>query len=291
MLFRKGGKILVSMPGVPFEMKGLMEASVLPLLKDMQSNQVIIHRTVNTFGIPESFLSDKLQVFESKLPNYIKLAYLPSPSGIRLRLSGISNNSETLNLEINQLIDYLRKEIPEYIFGYGNTSLPIVIGQMLKSINATVSTAESCTGGTVAHLITEISGSSAYFKGSVVAYSNEVKTSILKVDANVLNENGAVSQQIVEQMAVGARGLLKTDYAIAISGIAGPDGGTETKPVGTVWIAVSSNSSLLSKKYIFSNQRDINIARASYTALNLLRELLLQEHLELNENIFGEKFE
>ncbi|HSA05221.1 MAG TPA: CinA family protein, partial [Tenuifilaceae bacterium] len=115
--------------------------------------------------------------------------------------------------------------------------------------------------------------------------------SILKVDANVLNENGAVSQQIVEQMAVGARGLLKTDYAIAISGIAGPDGGTETKPVGTVWIAVASNNSLVSKKYIFSNQRDINIARASYTALNLLRELLLQEHLELNENIFGEKFE
>jgi nicotinamide-nucleotide amidase len=219
------------------------------------------------------------------------LAYLPSPSGIRLRLSGYSSNSETLNSEINQLIGYLRKEIPEYIFGYGNTSLPVVIGQILKSINATVSSAESCTGGTVAHLITEISGSSAYFKGSVVAYSNEVKTSILKVDVNVLNKNGAVSQQVVEQMAVGARELLKTDYAIAISGIAGPDGGTETKPVGTVWIAVASNNSLISKKYIFSNQRDINIARASYTALNLLRELLLQEHLELNENIFGEKFE
>jgi len=291
MLFRKGAKILVSMPGVPFEMKGLMETSVLPLLKDMSSNQVIIHRTVNTFGIPESFLSDKLQAFEGKLPNYIKLAYLPSPSGIRLRLSGYSNNFETLNSEINQLIAFLRREIPEYIFGYGNTSLPVVIGQILKSIKATVSTAESCTGGTVAHLITEISGSSAYFKGSVVAYSNEVKTSILKVDVNVLNENGAVSQQVVEQMAVGARELLKTDYAIAISGIAGPDGGTETKPVGTVWIAVASNNSLVSKKYIFSNQRDINIARASYTALNLLRELLLQEHLELNENIFGEKFE
>lgn len=162
---------------------------------------------------------------------------------------------------------------------------------MLKNINATISTAESCTGGTVAHLITEVPGSSNYFKGSIVAYSNDVKTSILKVDIDTLNDHGAVSQQVVEQMAVGARELLKTDYALAISGIAGPDGGTETKPVGTVWIAVSSNNSLVSKKYIFSNQRDINIARASYTALNLLRELVLQEYLELNENIFGEKFE
>jgi len=291
MLFRKGGKILVSMPGVPFEMKGIMENSVLPLLKEISSGQVIIHRTVNTFGIPESFLSDKLQVFEGKLPSYIKLAYLPSPSGIRLRLSGYSSNFEPLNSEISTLINNLRNEIPQYIFGYGNTSLPIVLGQMLKSVNATVSTAESCTGGMVAHLITEISGASNYFKGSIVAYSNEVKTSILNVDINALNEHGAVSQQVVEQMAMGVRELLKTDYSIAISGIAGPDGGTELKPVGTVWIAVSSNSHLVSKKYMFSNQRDINIARASFSALNLLRELMLQEYSELNENIFGEKFE
>ncbi|BDX39194.1 CinA-like protein [Tenuifilaceae bacterium CYCD] len=291
MLFRKDGKMLVSMPGVPFEMKGLMEGSVIPLLKQRPIDQTIIHKTVYTFGIPESFLSDKLQVFESKLPNYIKLAYLPSPSGIRLRLSGYSFDYSSLNSEIGKLVEYLRKEIPEYIFGYGETSLSAVVGQMLKSVDATVSTAESCTGGMIAHLITEIPGSSSYFKGSVVAYSNEVKTSVLNVDVNALNENGAVSQQVVEQMAVGVRELLKTDYSIAISGIAGPDGGTEFKPVGTVWIAVSSNRNLISKKYIFSNQRDINILRASNTALNLLRELMLQEHLELNENIFGEKFE
>lgn len=291
MLFRKDGKMLVSMPGVPFEMKGLMEGSVIPLLKQMTSDQIIIHRTVHTFGIPESFLSDKLQVFESKLPDYIKLAYLPSPSGIRLRLSGYSSDYNVLKSEIGGLVQCLRKEIPEYIFGYGDTSLSAVVGQMLKSVDATVSTAESCTGGMIAHLITEVPGSSSYFKGSVVAYSNEVKTSVLNVDVNALNENGAVSQQVVEQMAVGVRALLKTDYSIAISGIAGPDGGTEFKPVGTVWIAVSSNRNLISKKYIFSNQRDINILRASNTALNLLRELVLQEHLELNENIFGEKFE
>lgn len=291
MLFRKNNKILISMPGVPFEMKGLMENSVLPMLKQMRSDQVIIHRVTNTFGIPESFLSDKLQEFEQKLPEYIKLAYLPSPAGIKLRLSGYSTNREVLSGEINQLIDFLRKVIPEFIFGYGNTSLSEVVGQMLKSVNSTLSTAESCTGGMVAHLITEIPGSSNYFKGSVVAYSNEVKTSVLGVETKIIDEFGAVSQQVVEQMAVGVRNLTKTDYSIAVSGIAGPDGGSELKPVGTVWIGVSSNKNTVSRKYTFSNQRSINIARASNTALNLLRELILQENYSISENIFGEKFE
>ncbi|MGE0076531.1 MAG: competence/damage-inducible protein A [Bacteroidales bacterium] len=291
MLFRNDSKVLVSMPGVPFEMKGIMEESVIPLLKRMVGGQIIIHRTINTFGIPESFLSDKLQIFESKLPSNIKLAYLPSPSGIRLRLSGFSDIHSTLNSEINQFIDFLRKEIPEYIFGYGNTSLAAVVGQMLKVINSTISTAESCTGGMIAHLITEIAGSSNYFKGSVVAYSNDIKSKVLNVNSSDINEYGAVSQQVVEQMAVGAKELLNTDYAIAVSGIAGPDGGSELKPVGTVWIAVASAKNVISKKYMFSNQRDINITRAANTALNLLRELMLQEYPVLSENIFGEKFE
>lgn len=291
MLFRYKNKILTSLPGVPFEMKEIMNDSVIPLLREINQNQVIIHRVVNTFGIPESHLSDKLQGFERKIPKHIGLAYLPSPSGIKLRLSGYSDSRERLNGEINMLIDILKSNIPEYIFGYGNTSLSEVVGQMLGTIGSTVSTAESCTGGMVSHLITEIPGSSDYYKGSVVAYANTVKTALLDVDVQALTVNGAVSQQVAEQMAVGVQKLIGTDYSLAISGIAGPTGGTEQKPVGLAWIAVSSKSNLLSRKFVYGNQRDINILRASNSALNMLRELILAENPSLKENIFGEKFD
>ena len=279
MWFEKENKVLISLPGVPFEMVDLMEREVIPRLKSAINDQIIIHRTIQTFGIGESFLAEKISDWERNLPYGVKLAYLPSPVSIRLRLSAYG--SSTLNLEstINEEIEKLYQIIPNYIFGEGEVTLQQVVGQMLKKMNATVSTAESCTGGTIAHLLTEVPGSSSYFKGGIVAYSNEVKENELGVSAAQILKYGAVSQQVVESMVIGVRKKLMTDYAIAISGIAGPDGGTDEKPVGTVWIALSSDKTLMSKEMKFGSDRKRNILRTSVTALNMLRLLLHDENL------------
>ncbi len=285
MLFKKGIHMLVSLPGVPFEMKALFENEVTPLLKQLPVEGVIIHKVIHTFGIAESILSDVLNEFEKSISPSIKLAYLPDPSGIRLRLSAYGNDRKLLSQQVDEAIEKLRATIPQYIFGYGETSLPEVVGKMLLSCNATVSVAESCTGGKISHLIVEIPGASSYFNGGVVAYSNQVKENLLGVKHQTLIKYGAVSREAVEEMAVGSLNLLSTDYSIAVSGIAGPDGGTPDKPAGLVWIAAASVNSLEVEKYIFSNDRSINIQRASYSALNMLRKLLLKEHPEL-KNIF-----
>jgi len=279
MWFEKMGKILISLPGVPFEMIDLMENEVIPRLSKLTTNQVITHRTIQTFGLPESFLAEKLSEWEGQLPQNLKLAYLPSPTSIRLRLSAYGDKSTNLKDLIDAEVKKLYQIIPRIIFGEGNDNLQSVLGQMLKLRGATVSVAESCTGGTIAHLLTQTPGSSSYFKGSIVAYSNQVKEEILSVDTELIKKFGAVSIPVVEAMAISVKERLKTDYSIAVSGIAGPDGGTLEKPVGTVCFAIYSGKSLISKELVFTSDRQRNILRTSVTALNMLRLMLIDENL------------
>lgn len=275
MWFRHNGRIYVSLPGVPFEMKALMTGHVLPLLKPL-SNKVILHKTILTQGVGESFLADKIKDWESALPSYIKLAYLPQPGIVRLRLSATGTSEDNLQEEINRHVMQLYSQIPEYIFGEDDDSLEEIIGKFLKNLNLTVATAESCTGGYIAHLITSIPGSSAYFKGSVVSYSNEIKTSILGVSPDTIEEYGAVSRETVTEMAQGVLKKLNSDCAVAVSGIAGPDGGSEDKPVGTVWIAVITPfHGLVTKKFLFGEHRERNIRRSGLAALDILRKQLV----------------
>ena len=271
MWFEKDGTIYVSMPGVPHEMKYLMSEHVLPELIKRFTSQVIIHKNIMTYGTFEAKLAEILTTFESELPDNIKLAYLPASGVIKLRLTATGSDHDKLSSLINDHVSRLYKTIPEFIYGEDEDSLEMVIGKLLISQSKTVSTAESCTGGEIAHLITGIPGSSGYFKGSVVAYENSIKTQLLGVQDYILTKYGAVSENTVREMAVGVRSLLKTDYALATSGIAGPDGGTEEKPVGTIWIAVDSERGTVCEKRVFGNDRNTNIKRFSIAALNLLR--------------------
>lgn len=277
LLFNHEGTIFVFMPGVPFEMKYLMENEVLPRIKKLFNTSSIIHRTVLTQGLPESILAERIDDWEDSLPECISLAYLPSPESMRLRLSARGEDKEYLSNLLEQNIKELTEIIPGYIFGYEDDTMAGNIGKILKEKGLTVSVAESCTGGNIAHFFTLNPGSSEYFKGGVVAYSNEIKVKLLGIDPQLIAENGAVSKEVVEAMAVGVRQLLQTDYAIATSGIAGPGGGTPEKPVGTVWIAAADSDSIVSKTFNFGNNRKRNIIRSSQTALNMLRLQLLKK--------------
>ena len=274
MWFEREGKVVISMPGVPFEMKGIMQNGVLHALKERFSRPSILHRTVMVQGIGESVLADILREWEENLPENIRLAYLPSPGQLRLRLSISGQNKEELKKIIDEQVALLEQIIPENIFGFDDESMEVAVAKLLLEKNLTVGTAESCTGGYIAHLITSHAGSSAYFKGSIVSYSNDIKEKLLNVNASDLEKYGAVSQQVVEQMAEGARKALNVDYAIATSGIAGPDGGTEEKPVGTVWIAVAGKDQIISEKLNLYKVRERNIRVSALKALNLLREIL-----------------
>ena len=274
---KKKDCVYVFMPGVPFEMKNLMESEVFPRIRKEFHTLPILHRTVQTFGLAESMLAERIAEWESKLPEFVQLAYLPNPESIRLRLSARGEDKQYLEIVIKEKIKELSVIIPQYIFGFEEDTLAGNIGELLKERGLTVSTAESCTGGFIAHSITSIPGSSVYFKGSVVAYSNDIKTGILGVPENTIEANGAVSKEVVEEMAIRARELLGTDYAIATSGIAGPAGGTPQKTVGMVWIAVAGPDSIISKVYNFGNNRERNIIRSSQTALNMLRLILNEE--------------
>ncbi|MFZ4548124.1 MAG: competence/damage-inducible protein A [Bacteroidales bacterium] len=273
MWFEKDGCIYVSMPGVPFEMKAIMEEEIIPeLLKDM--NQVIIHRTILTEGVGESHLATIIEPWEDALPSFIKLAYLPQPGMVRLRLTAIGTDRGLLQTAINKAEKELLPFAGKFIFGFDTDTMESVVGQLLRQKSMTLSTAESCTGGNIAQLITSIAGSSDYFKGSVVAYSNEIKEKILGVPHQILLDHGAVSEQTVIAMAEGIRSRFETDYAIAVSGIAGPGGGTDGKPVGTTWIAVATPTETIAKKFLFGEHRGRNIRRASLAALNMLRGML-----------------
>jgi nicotinamide-nucleotide amidase len=275
MWFEKDGSIFISMPGVPHEMRYLMTEHVLPELNKRFTSQIIIHRNIMTYGTFEAKLAETLTEYETGLPGNIKLAYLPASGIIKLRLTGTGSNRNDLAILINDQVSKLYNIIPELIYGEDEESLETVIGKLLKTNNKTVATAESCTGGEIAHLITSVPGSSDYYKGSVIAYSNSVKKQLLGVQEYILEKHGAVSEETVKEMAGGARELFKTDFTVATSGIAGPEGGSEEKPVGTVWIAVASDRETASEKRVFGIDRVTNIKRFSLAALNLLRKQII----------------
>jgi nicotinamide-nucleotide amidase len=272
--FEKDNKVVVAMPGVPFEMKGMINNFVIPWLKEKYQLPEIVHRLIYTQGVAESILAEQLEQWEGNLPSSIKLAYLPSYDGVKLRLSSIGNDRTKLEADIEKEISTLKKIIPNSIYSTNEKKVEEVIGELLLKNTATVATAESCTGGYIAHLITSVSGSSDYYKGSVISYANEIKMNELGVLEDDLKEFGAVSQQVVEQMAIGVKDKMKTGYALSTSGIAGPTGGTKEKPVGTVWIALATPKGVISKKYMLGKNRERNILKAASKALNMLREEL-----------------
>ena len=276
MWFEKENCIYVSMPGVPFEMKAIMEQEVIPQLLHKQK-QVIIHRTILTEGVGESMLASIIETWEDSLPEFIKLAYLPQPGMVRLRLTAYGKDREVLQDALSKAEKELYPLAGKYIFGYDNDTIESVVGQLLRQKGMSLSTAESCTGGNIAQLITSIAGSSEYFKGSVVAYSNEIKEKMLGVPHQTLVDHGAVSEQTVIAMAEGIRERFDTDYSIAVSGIAGPGGGTDEKPVGTTWIAVATPTGTNARKFLLGDHRGRNIRKASVAALNMLRGKLIEE--------------
>ena len=277
MWFSRENKHVISMPGVPLEMKNIMQTELLTRLSSEFHCPHVLHQTVMVQGLGESVLAEMLQDWEANLPSVVKLAYLPSPGVVRLRMSLVGDDEAELKAIIKQQLEALKAILGERIFAFDDEKIEQVIANLLLDKKKTVSTAESCTGGNMAHMLTAMAGSSAYFKGAVVAYSNEVKANVLGVNPNDLEEFGAVSQQVVEQMATGACKVIGSDYAIATSGIAGPDGGTDEKPVGTVWIAVASAEKVISEKFVFSKERGRNIRMASQAGFNMLRKLILNE--------------
>lgn len=277
MWFEKEGVVYVSLPGVPHEMRGLMELSVLPRLKEHFTLPVVLHRTMLTAGKGESEIAELLQDFEAALPLYIKLAYLPAYGMVRLRLTGKSEDRNSLQEELDRHFASLKTIVKEWMVADEDISIEQAVSRLLKERGKTLSTAESCTGGYIAHLITSHSGSSQFFLGTVVSYANEVKRNVLGVREATLQEFGAVSEQTVTEMAAGALRTLKTDYAIATSGIMGPEGGTNDKPVGTVWIAIAGGKGVRASKHFFRFDRRRNIELAAATAFNLLRRYLLEE--------------
>lgn len=269
-------QVFVSLPGVPYEMKAMMSEQILPSIKNHFKAPSFYHRTILTQGIGESNLMEVIMKWESELATEdIKLAYLPSPGTVRLRLSAIGNQTD-IERKVDKKVAELYQLIPEYIFGEGTQTLYSVVGDLLKERNFTVGTAESCTGGYIAHLITSVAGSSAYFEGSIVSYSNEIKNKELSVGNDLLKEYGAVSEPVVRAMAEGAKKKLNTTFAIATSGIAGPDGGTDEKPVGTVWIAVSGPHRTIAQKFNFGNNRERNIRKSALQGLSMLRKEIFE---------------
>ena len=269
IMMERNGKLLFSMPGVPFEMRYLMEHEIIPLIKKHYNLKPVFHKTLLLTGIAESILAEKISDWEDSLAKNVKLAYLPAYSSIRLRLS-VYEPDDTTESYIDSKVEELRRIVPENIIAYEDIKLEELVGKLLKDMHCTVATAESCTGGKVASLITSVSGSSEYYKGSVVSYCNEVKADVLGVSRADLEKFGAVSSTVAEQMASGVRRLLKTDYAVATTGIAGPTGGSDEKPVGTVWIAVATPTKVVSRKYVFGKDRSINIERFAASALSML---------------------
>ena len=277
MWFEKDASIVVSMPGVPKEMIYLMSEEVLPRLKERGSIPAIEHKTVVCYGKGETDLSDMLDTFESEMPSNIKLAYLPNTSNgyVRLRLSGRGPEKNVLMAQLEQEAQKMKFILGDLIFGKDEDRLEDVLARLLSAKNAKLATAESCTGGNISHKITSVSGCSSFYMGSVIAYSNEVKEHVLGVSSETMNKYGAVSQETVQKMAIGAKKLLNADYVIASSGIAGPDGGTPEKPVGTIWIAIAHPDGVLTQKLILGNNRNRNIEMTSNIAINTLRLLLL----------------
>lgn len=272
MLFFEEGKILASMPGVPDEMKYLMNEYVIPLIKDkiqIEHPELVVYKTIQTCGIPESVLADKLLGIED-IYSDVSIAYLPSNMGVRIRLGAFGFSSIEAESKIQPVMDFIYSKVSEYILGVGEVSLSEAVGNLLKEQNKTVAVAESCTGGMLGSIFTDTPGSSEYFMGGVIAYSNNAKIKILGVDPETIEKYGAVSKETATQMARGVRKLFSTDFGISITGIAGPTGGTTEKPVGTVWIALADIQSVDAEKFQFGNVRKINRERSVAAALTKL---------------------
>ena len=274
------GKHLFVMPGVPSEMRYLVSEEIIPRLKCFPSRDVLIHKTILTAGIGESNLALQLATIENSLPDYIQMAYLPSFEQVRLRLTAKGKNKQKLIEKVNAYVELIKKEIPGNWFSDDNRTLEESLIDFMQKQNLTLGTAESCTGGKIAHLLTLIPGSSQVFKGGVIAYTNIVKTNLLGVTVDTLKEYTAVSEQTVKAMAEGARKLLNTDYAIATTGIAGPTGETAENPVGTVWIGIAGKGETITQRFVFDSIRGRTIERSSKKALILLFELLYKESKE-----------
>jgi nicotinamide-nucleotide amidase len=270
ILIEKNNQIFVSLPGVPYEMKGIVLEELIPYLKNRFELKGKGYKTALTQGIGESFLAEKIKTWEEDLTkNNFSLAYLPSPGFVKLRITA-QNDQEGLD-EINTYFKKLEQLIPEALFGYNEDTLPKVIGAKLKEKNLSIGTVESCTGGMLAAQISSVSGASEYFMGSLLTYSNEMKRKLAAVEPGLIEEFGAVSQEVACAMAEGGREKLNVSICIATTGIAGPTGGTDTKPVGLVWIAIATPSRTISKSFQYGDQRERNIQMAVASALNLLR--------------------
>ncbi|MDB5279301.1 MAG: CinA family nicotinamide mononucleotide deamidase-related protein [Ferruginibacter sp.] len=277
MWFEKEGKVYVSMPGVPNEMKGMMEDDVIPKLSTHFIFPHITHRTLLTAGIGESFLSEHISNFESSLPEHIKLAYLPNYGMVRLRLTSVGFDHIAIEKEIQDYFEALQQQVKEWLVTNLDEPMEKVTGKLLAAKSKTMCTAESCTGGYIAHLITSIPGSSAFYDGSVVSYSYKAKEDLLNVSKETLATKGAVSEEVVIEMAKGALSTIQSDYVIAVSGIMGPDGGLPDKPVGTVWIAVGNKNTIEAHKLYFRFDRERNTQLTATNALNLLRKFILAD--------------
>ena len=260
MMFEKNDKIIFSLPGVPAEMIHVFDNEIFPFLKSKYHNNKILHKTLLVVNLPESILSEKIKACENSLPDYLKLAYLPSYGYVKLRLSCYSLDDEKQKI-LDEKLKELTEIISEHIISEEDVLLEDLLGNLLTENHFTLSTAESCTGGALAAKITSVPGSSAYYKGSIISYANEIKQKFLNVSEEDIKKHGAVSQQVVEQMARYVRQTMQTDFSIATSGIAGPSGGTEEKSVGTTWIAIAMKNKVVSKKFQFSSNRANNILR------------------------------
>lgn len=277
MWFEQEETVVIALPGVPFEMMYLMEEQILPRLKNKFKLPFIVHKTILTVGQGESFLAQEIKAAENALPSHIKLAYLPKLGQVRLRLSGVGTDEEVLKAEIEAETQKIKSYIKQHVVAEEDIPLEKAILNFMQTKGLTLSTAESCTGGYISHLLTQHAGSSAVFAGGAVAYSYDLKESVLGVNHETLLNYGAVSEQTVKEMATGAITHFKTDYAIAVSGIAGPDGGLPDKPVGTVWIAVANQNNVVAKLFTFGNKRIQNIERSAAAALTMLLNLLKQD--------------
>jgi nicotinamide-nucleotide amidase len=275
MMFTKNETTYFALPGVPSEMKWLMNNCVLDIISKKASAAFILHKTAVTFGLGESFIAEKLIEFEKSLPNNIKLAYLPNNALLRLRLTGQGVDKEILSQQLNNLFNNLIDTLKEHIIYNEDATLEQIVANLLTSKNQTISTAESCTGGYIASLFTKNAGASQYFKGGIVSYSNQMKNSVLQVPTQTLETQGAVSEATVIAMATQCLQLCNTTYSLAVSGIMGPDGGTFEKPVGTVWMAVASQSITKTKKIQLRYNRQKNIEHTCQQVVNMIRELIV----------------
>ena len=277
MFFKKEGVYYFSLPGVPHEMRWLIENQVIPVIQKSFTTPFIAHKTLLTAGIGESFLAEHIAHFESALPAFIKLAYLPNIGMVRLRLTGSGQDEKLLAKEVNAQFESLKEAVKEYLVIDADETMEMVVANLLKQRKQTVSTAESCTGGYIGHLLSKNAGSSQFYTGGIISYDNRIKTEFLDVPTEILQTVGAVSKQAVEQMALAVREKMNTDYAISVSGIMGPSGQTDEKPLGMVWVGVASREKVVSKVFYLRFDRLRNIEVTANQAINLLRLLIINK--------------